>query len=151
MLSFSLRFLVGKLSKSSLFSRHDISSGRWSNNSLAVNSSSSPVTMQEAVSEWYRSDGRKRYTADCQGPYCSGECPDEFVIIDLNSNNWPNSAKFVIIVVSFAVPMACIVMKTLFVMWLFILERKQLAYLNSLHDSESGRESNLQVSLLFLK
>jgi hypothetical protein len=127
--------------------RHNISSGRWSSNNLAVNSSLVPVTIQEAVSEWYHSGGSKRFTAACQGPYCTEACPDEFVIIPITTNNWPSWVKFLIIVVSFSLPMLCILMKSLFVLWLFMLERKQLAYLNLLHDSESGKDSKLQVLL----
>ena len=127
------------------FFSHDISSGRWSNNRLSTNSSLVPVTIQEAVSEWYHSNETKRFTSTCQGPYCTGECPDSFIIIPLTSNNWPGLVKFLIIAVSFTISMACIFMKMLFVLWLFKLERKQLAYLNSLKDPENGKASKLQV------
>lgn len=103
--------------------------------------------MQEAVSEWYHSSGRKRYLDVCQGPYCNEECPDEFVLLGVTSDNWPGWVKFLIIVLTVAVPIVCIATKGLFVAWLFMLERKQLAYLNSLYDPENGyHSSKLQVT-----
>lgn len=87
-----------------------------------------------------------RFTDACQGPYCNENCPDEFVLIGITSNNWPKWAKMLLIAITLVIPISCIIMKGLFVIWLFILERKQLAYLNSLHDMETGEHSKLEVS-----
>ena len=94
---------------------------------------------------WYNSDSSMRYVDTCQGPYCNEECPDEFILLQITSNNWPQWAKFFIITVSVLIPIVCIVFKGLFVAWVFVLERKQLAYLKAFYDMESGIESKLQV------
>lgn len=77
------------------------------------------------------------------------DCPDKFVLIELTSNNWPSWIKILIAAIVACVPIVCIVMKGLFVAWLFILERKQLGYLDSIHDVENGNGSKFEV--IFLK
>ena len=138
---------MNKTSCYNFYYRHSIESGRWSNNRLSSDGSSSRLTIQEAVSEWYNSDTSMRYTDICQGPFCNEECPDEFVLFSITSNNWPEWVKFLVITVIILIPIACIIFKGLFVAWLFVLERKQLAYLDSFYDTESGI-NKLQVNII---
>ena len=105
--------------------------------------------MQQAVSEWYHArDGAMRYTDTCQGPYCNPKCPDKFVLIAISSNNWPSWAKMLIIALVVLMPIACMLMKGSFVLWLFVLERKQLGYLNSLHGTDTEVKTEFKVCII---
>ena len=111
-----------------------------------MNSTSDRVTIQEAISEWYQSTENRQYTDDCYGPYCNKKCPDEVLLLEITSDNWPNWIEWLVILVTILISIVCMAMKTLFTVWLFIMDRKQLAYLNSLRDPEDANApSKLQV------
>ena len=111
-----------------------------------MNSSSHGVTIQEAVSEWYHSTENRQYTDDCHGPYCNKKCPDEVLLLEITSDNWPKWIEWLVILMTVLISIVCMTAKTLFTVWLYVMDRKQLAYLNSLRDPEDGNtSSNLQV------
>ena len=68
----------------------------------------------------------------CQGPYCNEQCPDEFILGELTSNNWPVWAKLTISTAILSIGVVCLIMKILFYLWLYRLEKKQDDYLESL-------------------
>ena len=134
---------------------HTIASGRWNTSLLALNpskqnSTSRDITIHDALLEWYLVKNTSRtspyqFRANCQGPYCYDRCPDSIDLSSLMSNNWHPGAKVAIAVVIIGIAAICLLMKMLFVIWLFWLERKQDAYLDSLEVDLENDEGVLQV------
>ena len=76
-------------------------------------------------------------------------CPDQFVLGDLTSNNWPLWMKLVVAGTVMGIAMACLLMKTLFSLWYYRLEKKQDDYLESLDQQLLSSEASLQVRSSF--
>ena len=66
------------------------------------------------------------------GVLCNSECPDRLLLGELTSNNWPALSKIFIALIVLTLAVLCIVIKSAFVLWLWLLERKQDAYLDEL-------------------
>ena len=85
----------------------------------------------------------------CVGPYCNRQCPESFTLGELTSNNWPPWAKILIVSIVLGIAVFALLMKVVFVIWLYVLERKQDSYLDSLDNSDdvesSISDSHLQV------
>jgi len=83
------------------------------------------------------------------GPYCNRECPETFLLGELTSNNWPFWGKILVVSIVMGIGVLAVFMKVLFKIWLFVLERKQQSYLDSLSsDDEVDVESSLSDSHL---
>ena len=112
-------------------------SGRWSRPLASLRGVQ--LSARSAIAQWYASASPSsrgfRFFDTCQGPYCNDMCPDEFLLGELTSNNWPLWAKLVIACSVVLIAMVCLVMKTLFAVWLYRLESGQDAYLQSLDDN----------------
>ncbi len=123
----------------------------WNSRYLATYSDASSngalkVTISDALQLWYK-NGLEAITFrdDCRGPHCNSECPEAFDLGDLTSNNWPTWSKVLIVSVIVAVGVFAVVMKLLFVIWLWWVERKQVLYLESLDSNCEGESNKLQV------
>ena len=83
------------------------------------------------------------------GFLCNPQCPDEFILGELTSNNWHVGIKILIAILVVGLSAVCISMKVAFMCWLSYLERKQDAYLDSLSLEEiedTGIRSEVQIS-----
>ena len=154
------------------------SSGRWRTLHLSAQVNATPprqrVTILDALTSWMALNDSSeviRYTDTCQGIHkthssvttsyhiwsagslCNDQCPDEIALGRLTSNSWPLSAKVVIVIQTFGVAIVCVILKVLFLTWLFWLEHKQETYLSSL-ESDIQEDENigtrLQVRLYYL-
>ena len=88
-----------------------------------------------------------RFLDSCQGLYCNMECPDELQLGELTSNNWPIWARVIIAAVILLLGMLSMLMKMLFAIWLFRLERQQDDYLLTLDNNLAKTEATLMVRL----
>ena len=82
----------------------------------------------------------------CTGILCNGQCPDQLVLGELTSNNWPLWSKIIVAILVVGLAMVCVLIKMAFVIWVWWLERKQDAYLESLEGGdEEDTDAKLQV------
>ena len=86
---------------------------------------------------------------NCQGPHCNDICPEMFILGELDSNSYLPSSKVMLVLVVVGVAVFCILMKMIFVVWLWRLEWKQQLYLWSLGNESytADIETALQVSV----
>ena len=139
----------------SLFPSHSISSGRWASNDLAVlqtdnaTNTTQRVTIRDALNIWSNPDltSSLQFRDSCQGPYCNLQCPDQFTLGELTSNNWPLWSRILIVAIILSIAVVTLLFKMLFVCWLFVLERKQDAYLESLENDYEETDGTLMVSV----
>ena len=73
------------------------------------------------------------------GVLCNSQCPDELQLGELTSNNWHTGVKIFIALLIIVPAVVCIIIKVLFRVWLFQLEKQQKEYLEW-HQKE-GRNS----------
>ena len=121
-------------------------SGIWTTRQLAVNpSNGAGLTIQDAMQMWYENPNMTfEFRDDCQGPYCNTDCPEEFTLGELDSNNWPSEAKIILVIVVLVITVASLMLKVMFMMWYYQLQRNQQLYLKSLNLSTS-EEAKVQV------
>lgn len=77
------------------------------------------------------------------GVLCNRQCPDELEFGELTSNNWPLWSKIIVSVLVVGLAVICMVIKIAFVTWLWWLEKKQDAYLDSLEGDEEQTDALL--------
>lgn len=70
------------------------------------------------------------------GVLCNRQCPDNFSLGELTSNNWHFGIKIGIAVLIVVIAVLCVMMKLVFRFWLYRLEKKQTNYLDSLDNDE---------------
>ena len=63
------------------------------------------------------------------GVLCNSQCPDELRLGELTSNNWHTGAKVFIAFIIIIPAVVCIIIKVIFRLWLFQLEKEQKEYL----------------------
>ena len=96
--------------------------------------------------EWLESGDTPVYFRDsCTGPYCNENCPEQFDLGQLTSNNWPLGLKIIIVLVIVGATVLCMILKFIFGVWLFRLNWKQNSYLDTLGTDEIEAEDKLQV------
>lgn len=76
------------------------------------------------------------HTQTKSGVLCNSQCPDELRLGDLTSNDWHIGIKIGIAVLVIGIAFFCVIMKLVFWLWLYRLEKKQTDYLHSLDDDE---------------
>ena len=81
----------------------------------------------------------------CTGILCNDQCPDQLLLGQLTSDNWPLWSKIFITVLVVGLATVCMLIKMAFVAWVWWLERKQDAYLESLEGDEEETDAKLQV------
>ena len=102
--------------------------------------------MQDALIEWYGNRSMPVYFRDsCTGPYCNMECPEEFDLGQLTSNNWPLGVKTIVVLLILGVTFLCMMLKFIFGLWLCRLNWKQNSYLDTLDTDEDEAVDKLQV------
>ena len=72
-------------------------------------------------------------------------CPEEFNLGSLTSNNWATVGKAAVAIVIVGVTILCLIMKLIFGLWLCRLNWKQNAYLDTLEKDLEEAEDQLQV------
>ncbi len=133
--------------------RHTIQSEVWSTfrHNHTSSDPNSAFTIQQAINQWYSMDGNQTklpsFRDSCQGPHCNDACPEMFVLGEPNSNSWLPSSKVMLVLVVVGVAVLCILMKVVFVVWMWRLEWKQQLYLWSLGNESytADIETALQV------
>ena len=139
----------------SLHNRHLIQSGIWNTRTLAIDPTNTQnvnripdMTIQLAIKRWYENRNSTFEFRDvCVGPYCNNQCPEIFTLGELTSDNWPIWGKILIISVVVAIVVCMLFMKTLFVIWLYCVERKQNAYLDKLQNNIESSQSSLNLEV----
>ena len=80
------------------------------------------------------------------GILCNDACPDQLLLGELTSNNWPLWSKILVAVLVVGLAVVCMLVKVAFVTWVWWLEKKQDAYLDSLEGGdEEETDAKLQV------
>lgn len=85
---------------------------------------------------------------DCTttGILCNNQCPDELELSALTSDNWPLWSKIIVAIIVVGLAVVCMLIKMAFVAWIWWLERKQDAYLDSLEGRDvEETDAKLQV------
>ena len=68
------------------------------------------------------------------GVLCNSQCPDKLQLGELTSNNWHTGTKVFIALLIIGLAVVCIIVKVVFRLWLFQLEKKQEEYLKQFSD-----------------
>ena len=82
------------------------------------------------------------------GTLCNRECPDKLLLGRLTSNNWHLGVKIFIVVMIIGISITCVIIKLLFALWLYIMEKKLNDYLRSLYKMASPDCAKVKVRLL---
>ena len=83
------------------------------------------------------------------GVLCNSYCPEELVLGELTSNDWHLGVKISIVVLIVGVAVVSVIIKVMFVIWLYVLERKLNNYLHSLYKrAASSNRAQLPVIIL---
>ena len=130
--------------------RHTIKKDVW--NTFNANRSDIGIyTIKDAIGKWYQNQNKAlKFHDSCQGPHCNNECPEMFILDELQSDNWLPGIKVLLVLVVIGVVIACVVVKVIFLLWLWKLEWKQQLYLGLLGDESytTDIETALQVYVL---
>ena len=136
-------------SPSCLDCRHSIEPGRWNLDLMEYSNFSEPLlSLKLALHIWYHAilpNEGKRFLDNCQGPFCNEKCPNSFSLGMLTSNNWSVQVKITLAAVVVGIGVACLLMKFLFKLWLYRLEKKQDDYLEQLEGHLQNCDSHLEV------
>ena len=73
------------------------------------------------------------------GTLCNRECPDKLLLSGLTSNNWHLGVKIFIVVVIIGISITCVIIKLLFALWLYVMEKKLNDYLHLLYKMGSPK------------
>ena len=97
---------------------HSIETGVWRTLQLAG------ATIQEALIQWYNNRTVPVHFRDsCSGPHCNAQCPEKFLLAELDSNNWSPAAKIIIVVLVVGITAFCLFLKAMFIVWLCWLKK----------------------------
>ena len=108
--------------------RYSLHSGIWNSRQLAG------VSIQEALIQWYRNRTlAMNFRDDCSGPQCNSQCPEEFLLGELDSNSWSAKAKVIISSLVLGITVLCVFLKIVLYIWQKWLQKKQDRYRKGLH------------------
>lgn len=105
-------------------------------------------TIQDALRIWFEHPLATQgfeFRDDCTGLYCNEQCPEMFILDELTSNNWSDAAKIILVLILLGIVAMCVVLKAMFMLWRYRLEKKQHLYLVSLDSDLEKNETRLQV------
>ena len=73
----------------------------------------------------------------CAGPYCNEQCPEQFTLGEITTNDFPLYAKIIVAMLIVGLAVACLVMKLVFHLWIVHLEHKYGLFLDKLREGDS--------------
>lgn len=115
-------------------------SGTWESTQIVAGSSSTSI--RDFIATWMKSPVTSvRLTDSCIGAQCNPTCRRTLLFTD-PAVNWGKTIETVIIVLSLVITVTCFGLKSIFMLYLYYLTRKQKQFLNDLKTSLKQDEVN---------
>ena len=126
-----------------LFNRNKVKSGTWESTQIVTGGISTSI--QDFIATWKKSpDTQMRLTDSCIGAQCNPTCPRQLLFTE-PAVTWGETVQAIIIVLSLAVTVTCVGLKSIFMLYQYYLARKQKQYLNDSEISFTQREVNKNI------